>query len=104
MPLYRYTGPPGMYPQGRDTHDHPIGTVDTGDVRDLSEPPDTSWVPLESLEAIRWQYAEAAVTASQDDDAEPEPPGHDGEDQPDPGQPGGEQDHDDTAGDGQEEG
>ena len=58
MPQYRYTGSPGMYPQGRDTQDRPIGTVTTGDERDLDEAPDSSWVPAEPgvqehLDAIR---------------------------------------------------
>ncbi len=94
MPPFRYTGPPGMYPQGRDTLDRPIGAVNTGDVRDLDEAPDTAWVPLdpgvqEHIEALQ-QITEDAT-----------PDGSSEEDQPDP-EPG--QQDDDTAGTGQEEG
>ena len=91
MPPFRYTGPPGMYPQGRDTLDHPIGAVETGDVRDLAEAPDTAWVPLdpglqEHIEALQQITEDATPDGSEP--PEPEPAAD-----PEPGQ----QD-DDTAG------
>ena len=97
MPPFRYTGPPGMYPQGRDTLDRPIGAVNTGDVRDLDEAPDTAWVPLdpgvqEHIEALQ-QITEAP------DGIEPPAPAPEPAADPEPGQ----QD-DDTAATGQEEG
>ena len=103
MPQYRYTGSPGMYPQGRDTQDRPIGAVTTGDVRDLDEAPDSSWVPAEPgvqehLDAIRALIAAqtpAVETVPPVDTPPDEPPSDPGSDenQPEPG----EQD-DDTAG------
>ena len=84
MPPFRYTGPPGMYPQGRDTLDRPIGAVNTGDVRDLDEAPDTSWTPLdpgvqEHIEALQ-QITEAP------DGIEPPAPAPEPAADPEPGQ------------------
>ena len=84
MPPFRYTGPPGMYPQGRDTLDRPIGAVNTGDVRDLDEAPDTAWVPLdpgvqEHIEALQ-QITEAP------DGIEPPAPAPEPAADPEPGQ------------------
>ncbi len=108
MPLFRYTGPPGMYPQGRDTLDRPIGAVNTGDVRDLDEAPDTAWVPLdpglqEHIEALQQitedadgsePTAEPAADGSSETPPDPEPePTADTSEQDDneAGQPGSEE-------------
>ncbi len=80
MPPFRYTGPPGMYPQGRDTLDRPIGAVNTGDVRDLDEAPDTAWVPLdpglqEHIEALQQitEAPDASEPPAPEPAADPEP-------------------------------
>ena len=89
MPPFRYTGPPGMYPQGRDTLDHPIGAVDTGDVRDLAEAPDTAWVSCEAAES---EPDPAPAAPEPDPEPEPEPAADTSEqDDNEAGQPGSEE-------------
>jgi hypothetical protein len=48
-----YTGHRGMYPHDRDARDLPLGLLSPGDVRELDEPLDQHWVPLEGNEELR---------------------------------------------------
>jgi hypothetical protein len=69
MPPFRFTDPPRIYPENRDAHGRPLGLVETGDVRDLAEPPDHRWVPADDGQ----DAAAEADEAPEEDAPAPEP-------------------------------
>lgn len=53
MPEHFYAGPSaGHYPMGRDAQGLPIGAVEPGDIRDLDDAPDPSWLPRDGNEEL----------------------------------------------------
>ena len=97
MPDFVFRGAsPGLYPMLRDARGALAGTVTPGDVREFDAAPDPDWQPCEGSGDT------GSAEAAQPEAAPDEPPAPDQpDDSPEP--PAGEQDHDDTAGDGQEE-
>lgn len=60
MPEHFYTGPSsGHYPMGRDASGLLLGAVEPGDVRDLNEAPDPSWLPRAGNEELLAALLEA---------------------------------------------
>lgn len=53
-----YTGQPGIYGHDRDARNLPLGLVSPGDVRELNEPLDHHWLPLEGNEELQASLVE----------------------------------------------